>query len=293
MSASTPRKLTPEEIEQFAEAGYLLLPGLLDGEQHLDPIRQVMAQAVERQAEEWLAAGLITDPCENLRFEKRYAALRRQYPPTHSNSWRRMLASRPVYDIWRYPPLLGVMRQLLGDELYASNIWNGRPRVPQQTVQTIDWHQDAQYMQQYDGIEDYAVSVWIPLVPVDQRSGCIQLIPGSHKRGLRPPIRVPRNNLIGLADAETAGQETVTCAMAPGDVLLFTELLYHRALDNLSDYIRWSIDVRYFDANNQALQAKERQRYRGSGYYCFSKDDPGRVGDYQAWLDSYQYEGEF
>ncbi len=67
-----------------------------------------------------------------------YGALRRQFPATVSNSWRRMLVSREIYDVWQYPPLIGIIRQLLGDELYASSIRNGRPRGPDQPVQTID-----------------------------------------------------------------------------------------------------------------------------------------------------------
>ena len=97
-------------------------------------------------------------------FEKRYGELRRQFPATLSNSWRRMLVSREIYDVWQYAPLISIIGQLLGDELYASSIWNGRPRAPEQPVQTIDWHQDAHYMQQYDSICDHAISVWLPLM---------------------------------------------------------------------------------------------------------------------------------
>lgn len=108
------------------------------------------------------------------------------------------------------------MRQLFGDKLYASTIWNGRPRASQQRVQTVDWHQDAQYMQEYEPVKDRVVSAWIPLVPVDEHSGCLQVIPGSHTKGLRPEIRVERNNLLGLADDEFTGMEPVSCVMDPG-----------------------------------------------------------------------------
>jgi hypothetical protein len=81
--------------------------------------------------------------------------------------------------------------------------------------------------------------------------------------------------------------------MQPGDVLLFTELLYHRSLDNLSDYTGWSLDVRYFDATNALLQEKEQERYQGIGYYCYSASNPDRVDAYETWVATYDYDGEF
>ena len=112
-------------------------------------------------------------------------------------------------------------------------------------------------------------------LPPTFSKGCMQVIPGSHRNGLRPDIRVQRNNLLGLAESELAGLHPVSCIMKPGDVLLFSELIYHRSVDNVSDRTRWSLDVRYyFDAANTRLSAKETERYRGSGYYCYSGAAP-------------------
>ena len=178
-----------------------MVPGAL-GDSHLESLRALMERTVNRQAREWLDQGLIGDLCEHESFAARYGALRKQLPATFSNSWRRILVSPEIYAVWQYPTLIGLMRQLIGDELYASSIWNGRPRAPQQLVQTVDWHQDAHYMHEYDPDTDRAIGAWLPLLPVDEQSGCLQVIPGSHKNGLRPDIRVERNNLLGLAEGE-------------------------------------------------------------------------------------------
>ena len=76
-------------------------------------------------------------------------------------------------------------------------------------------------------------------------------------------------------------------------MLLFNELLHHRSVDNLSDYTRWSLDVRFFDATNEALTAKEKERYRGSGYCWHNKSNTTCVGSYDTWEASYDYDGEF
>lgn len=280
--------LTPAQVRFFEDEGYLLLRGALDPAS-LAPIRRVFEAAVDRQAREWFDKGLLQDRAEGLDFAHRYGALRDQIPPTFSNSWRRILVSRPLNEVWQHPVLLGIARSLVGDEVYASPTWNGRPRAPRQPKQTIDWHQDAHYMRDYAEGDGRVVSVWLPLVPVDERSGCLQVAPRSHLRGYRPRVPLTRNGLVGLADAELEGFTPLSCPMAPGDVLLFGELTYHRSLDNVSDYTRWSLDLRYFDAENATLRAKSPP----GGYYCFSAADPSRVEPYEAWEAHYTWEGEF
>ena len=114
-----------DELERYESDGYLVVRQVLS-DQHLDPIRRVMERTVERQADEWYEQGLIADRCRDEPFERRYGALRAQLPPTFSNSWRRILVSPEIHPVWQYPPLVGLMRRLIGDELYASVIWNGR-----------------------------------------------------------------------------------------------------------------------------------------------------------------------
>ena len=279
--------LTAEQHRQWEDQGYVLLRGLLPA-RSLEAVRQIFEETVDRQAKEWYAQGRITDMCEGLPFSQRYTALREQLPPTFSNSWRRIIVSKPIYDLWQKPEVIAVLRGLLGDELYAHGIWNGRPRPPKQTVMTIDWHQDAHYYADYKPEEGTLVTAWIPLVPVDEASGCLEVIPGSHKRGYVPPIRVLRNNLIGVPDDIVEGLPSVACPMQPGDVLLFDALTLHHSLDNAADYIRWSVDIRFCSAANSVLVAKG-----GQGYYCFSAADPSRVESYETWAAKYTHEGEF
>lgn len=280
--------LTPDQASFFEDQGYLLLHGVLD-QPTLDALRAIFEQAVDRQAREWFDKGAIKDPCPDASFDTRYGLLRDQLPATFSNSWRRILVSPTLFNLWQHPALVGIARSLLGDELWASRTWNGRPRAPRQPKQTIDWHQDAHYSPNYQPGEDTPqISVWMPLVPGDEQSGCLQVARASHKRGYRPMVKVERNGLVGLGPEDLTDIDPVSCVMQPGDVLLFNELTYHRSLDNTSDRVRWSLDIRYFDARNKAL----RDRSKG-GYYCFSASDPARVESYDAWASQYDYEGEF
>lgn len=280
--------LTPEQVAMFEDDGYLLLRDVLD-EATLGSLQAVFEHAVDRQAQEWIEKGMIKDACSNASFTTRYGLLRDQLPATFSNSWRRIIVSEATYRIWQHAVLVGVVRSLVGDELWASRTWNGRPRAPRQTKQTIDWHQDAHYSPNYDPSNDTPqISVWMPLVPVDELSGCLQVARGSHKHGYRPMVKVERNGLVGLGPEDLQDIEPHACVMQPGDVLLFNELTYHRSLENVSDRVRWSLDIRYYDARNTILRNKNK-----GGYYCFSAADPSRVESYEAWSAQFNYEGEF
>jgi hypothetical protein len=283
----TPTGLTAEQIQSFEDQGFLLLRGVLPPSA-LEPIKGVFEKTVDEQANQWFAEGKIHDKCENLSFETRYAGLREQLPHTFSNSWKRILVSRELYELWQQPELIALMRSLIGDEIYAHGTWNGRPRAPKQPVATIDWHQDAHYYPHFEMTDQPLISVWMPLVPVDETAGCLQVIPQSHKLGPLRAVRLPRNNLVGVADEDIDHLTPYSCIMEPGDVLLFQALTVHRALENNADYVRWSIDIRYCDASNEQAVSKA-----GRGYYCFSTSDPSRVQSFETWAAQYDYEGEF
>jgi len=279
-------ELTREDRDAFGRDGFLLLRNIVP-KATIDEIRGVFGGVVDRQANEWLEEGRIPERYETEPFETRYARMRDHVPATFSNSWKRIIVSEPVYRLWQLPELLALMRPLLGDELYAHATFNGRPRVPGQLVQTIDWHQDAHYYPEWSTYEWNILSCWMPLVPVDGETGCLQVLPGYHTGGIRPRVKLPRNNLVGLADSELEGFEPFTCVMNPGDVLIFGPLIAHRATDNNGPNVRWSIDIRFAPYSESIAEHSKR------GYVCHSAANPERVESFESWAAKYDYEGEF
>lgn len=267
-------------IEDYERDGFVVLRGLLPDEA-LAPVRDVFAAAVDRLAKDWVAEGFIPDACESEPFERRYAAIRAQHPARSPVSWRRILVSRPVYNLWQRPEILAPIRTLVGDEVFAHGIWNGRPREPHQPIQTINWHQDAHYYKDWDASDGRLVTCWIPLVPVDERNGCLQVIRGSHTRGMAKPIR-EKTGLFTVDEDATAG-DAVSLPMDPGDVLLFSDVTMHRSLHNESDGVRWSIDIRF------GQPAPEIMRKTKLGYRCFSASDPSQVESFETWEAKYDY----
>lgn len=274
--------LTDEEKARFEKDGYVILRDVVPA-QRLEAVRQVFVDTVDKLAKQWRDEGFVTNTADDEPFERRFAVLREQLPPRFPTSWRRVLVSPAVYGLWQEPALLGRIRDLIGDEVFAHGVWNGRPREPGNVdVQRIGWHQDAHYYRDWNDDDGDLVTMWMPLVPVDVESGCLQILPGSHTRGWIPPVR-SANNLHTVADEDLAGGTPVTAVMDPGDALLFTDKTLHRALDNNSDRVRWSIDIRFGQATPEVMSKTPR------GYICHSAADPSRVESYETWEARYDY----
>jgi hypothetical protein len=197
-------------------------------------------------------------------------------------SWRRVLVCREVYELWRHPSLLDVVRGRVGDEVWAHDVWNGRPREPHADIQKIGWHQDAHYYPEWDAADGPLLTCWIPLVPVDARAGCLRVMPGSHRRGLLPR-EYDTYGLRNIPDAELDGLHGVDIETEPGDAVFFTDLTVHQALPNRADHVRWTVDIRFAAATPELI------RKSPAGYMCASAV-PANVEPYETWEQRYDPE---
>ena len=82
----------------------------------------------------------------------------------------------------RVPRTLGIARQLLDDELYIYNSKINCKRAI--TGSPMLWHQDYGYWKLDRMPEPNAATFMIALGDVDEMSGALYVIPGSHKLGL-------------------------------------------------------------------------------------------------------------
>jgi hypothetical protein len=273
--------LTTEQLADYDRDGAVLLRGTVPLTV-IAELRGLFEATVDKLATQWHSEGFVSDPCADHPFETRFAALREQLPARFPTSWRKILLSPTVYKLWQLPELLGPIRSLLGDEVYAHGVWNGRPREPNNPIQKVLWHQDAHYYSKWDASDGQLVSVWIPLIPVDEDSACLEVALGSHRKGKFERLR-GANRLFTVADQDLEGYEKKAFRMEPGDALLFSDTTLHQSLDNISDHVRWSIDIRFGQASPEVIAKTPR------GYYC-SSADPSRVESYETWVERYDYD---
>jgi Phytanoyl-CoA dioxygenase (PhyH) len=162
-----------------------------------------------------------------------------------------------VYGLITAPRVWAVMRQLMSTRL--PGIYPGGTGVrmdhPGEDTYLSPWHQEYPY----NLTSDNAVTLWLPLVDVDEHNGCLLLAPGTQRLGALP-VRVrdalnDRRNAnetleIDGLDALLGRHPAVSVPTAAGDALVFHTFLLHRSQPNHSAATRWTLQARYFDFLN-------------------------------------------
>jgi ectoine hydroxylase-related dioxygenase (phytanoyl-CoA dioxygenase family) len=122
-------------------------------------------------------------------------------------------------------------------------------------------HQDWRSMQ---GSLDSVVA-WIALVDVDAELGALEVVPGSHRRGL-----IADRFVDGFGQTDVFDDSDFTAVETrKGDALLFSSFLVHRSGTNRTDAIRWSAQFRY---NNLAEETFVERGYPHSFIYKASEE---------------------
>ena len=269
-------KLARDRIEEYERDGFLFVRGLLQ-DRDLEPLRRVITAQVDREARQKQDAGAIDDLHENAPFERRlyevYKGIKR-----NSGNWNQEVFSRELYDFGTNPAILDLVESILGPEIQFNGDYWVRSKLPHESLTTYPWHQDSGYYG--DATEKHHIlSLWIPLVDVNEVNGCMQMMPGSHRWGLLPAMDDGDGHLQPREEIEKRGQ-CVAATMEVGDVLAFHNLTFHRSTMNRSDSIRWSIDLRY-----SAIGVPLDWLFRDciNGFVARSRSNPGQVDSWEDW----------
>ena len=230
--------------EKFAEDGYLVVEAALNTED-LAPLIAVISDVVDRRAHELFNAGTISDVYENMPFERRWSAILQECGRENEVfGWHTLVFSEALFDLITHPKVLDVVEMLIGSEIQFNGDFWVRPKLPNEKLTTLPWHQDSAYMP--DTENDIHLTVWLPLVDVQTENGALQFLPGSHTAGLQTYHRVEGEAFAVPVLPPTSSHTNIdTLEMKKGDLLIFNNLVFHRSLLNRSDTIRWSVDFRY------------------------------------------------
>ena len=268
--------LDQQQTRTYNEQGYLLIPGLLS-EEDLAPVQRVIANTVDQIARNLHAEGKIENLYEDEPFSRRLVEVHSGVE-RESMSWNREVLSEAVYDLCVHPAVLDIAESLLGStEVTMNGDYWVRPKLPEEQLTTLPWHQDSDY---YGAQTEplHLLSIWMPLVDVDETNGCMQFIPGSHKWGLLPTVR-QGHHLVPSEDVEARGR-VETLPMAAGDAVAFRNLTFHRSLMNNSDGVRWSIDLRYSVTGTPLDWLAEIGLH---GFVARSREQPESVDSWETW----------
>ena len=251
---------------RFAEDGYVVLRGLLDPKRDLTPLRAEYESLLDEVAAQLKCDGVVSSTYADLPFGERFCALVGEMGSALMNHLdiclpqKGVTADTPVhcgpgaFGLLTNPRLLDAVEAIVGPEIYANPTQHVRIKPPEDClphegtivpeIYQAPWHQDlGTVMPEAD--ESRILTVWIPVTKATVENGCLLVAPGSHKRGLATHCHDPRASYSRQAIPEGRVGDRIPLEMEPGDVLFLTKLTMHASLPNLSEEIRWSVDLRY------------------------------------------------
>jgi len=243
-------QLTEAQRKQFDDEGYLIFPDLFTANE----------VAILKRETERLAA-LETDHVFRAGDIATVYRCHENDGPT---------ASGPYHATARLPRSLGIAEQLLGQGLY---VYNSKINLKKAiTGSPMLWHQDYGYWKLDRMPKAQAATFMIALNDVDEISGGLYVIPGSHRRGAlrHKPVMVGPHKQIAV-ERETEIElmndlpPPVPLTGRAGMGAIFHCSIIHGSGQNLSPRDRWQVYIAYNPVHNAPPQlAHDRPEYMKS-----------------------------
>ena len=252
------------------------------GDSDLDPVIDEYCAYIDDRVRSLFAEGKITDLHEDEPFERRLACVCGQNNEIHDDLDIMKLRGRASFDFLRNEHLLDAVEGIVGPEITCSPIQHTRAKLPQglspggREPHVVPWHQDAGVT--WEEADPYFIlTVWIPLVDATVENGCLEIIPGVHGAGL---LRHEGKGGTHIAPEEMPPGEPMPLPVRKGDIIMMQKEIPHRSLPNLTDEVRWSIDLRYQKTGTPT------GRPFHPDFIVRSRSNPGSVlQDYETWRD--------
>ena len=202
-------------------------------------------------------------------------------PSKHRYRARTHLLCRWTHELVSHPAILDAVEDVIGPDIlvFTMSWFIKEPGAPH----VAGWHQDATHF----GLDpnDLHVSAWLALSDASLDSGCMQFMPGSHRRG-----QITHTYGMGASvnDAEqwidkpgdVAG--AVDCCLAPGQFSLHNTLTVHQSGPNRSRDRRIGISISYVPTSVRHLGSQRHPAHlvRGVDRYGHFDLEPAPAGDF-------------
>ena len=239
-------KLTPEERTAWEENGYFIRYNVFTKEEN-----DYLAQVADD-----IAIGKRPFPAKNVHpnalvrdGEVEASGPNAMHAIHHINHYSPEFLERT-----RDPRLTDPVVDLIGPNILGLNnlyIWK-----PPKIGLGFPWHQDKWYFN-HQYITTKTVGTWTAIDAADVENGCLYVIPGSHKTGVREHVELDgsQQNEFKLA-LGARDEDGVTVEVPPGTVVFFNNELLHKSTQNHSDRFRRCNVAHYISANAERVQNK-------------------------------------
>ena len=242
--------LSDRQVAQYFDDGFLIVEDLFTARDLL-PVMDEIAEAVDDLVERLHAAGRIVERHAEKDLFTRLAAVEKDHPDACVILFKEALMGMRLAELWASKKLLDIVACFIGPDVDGHPIWTLRPKTPVTQLMSVPWHQDDAYFTP-GSEETFKVGAWIPFLDVDTHNGCMQVVRGGHKtrphtlpHHLDSEARDPRSWYVYIDQSDLPPGEVVTCEMEFGSALFINDFTPHRSLENTSDQVRWTVDLRW------------------------------------------------
>jgi hypothetical protein len=166
----------------------------------------------------------------------------------------------PIFAAWIENPLFErIAHAIVGPEiaLYRAIVMAKAPAGPLGVGGTeLPWHQDAGALWGLD--RDPQLQIWTALDDATEASGCLRVVPGSHREGLATPLggMIPAER----AEVARAAERAVSIPVEAGDVVLLHNLVWHGSGVNRTTNPRRGMSVCFLDAATRCVRKRRAPR---------------------------------
>ncbi len=259
--------LTVGQLDRFREDGYLIVEDVLT-EEDLAALEAEYKKIVDRVSADLAFQGKLP-PLTGTTFSECYIEAMQQLDDMY-DLYQHLDISLPlledldrshtmntgpeVFRLLTNPRLLDIVESVIGPEIYSNPVQHTRIKPPVRhlpdaaldaNIAATLWHQDSAVIDtEADGTD--MLTIWLAVTDATLENGCLIVERGSHREEmtLHCPGKVfPAE--IYIPESIIDDGRVIPTEVPAGGVILLHKLTEHGSLDNHSDDIRWSFDLRY------------------------------------------------
>jgi ectoine hydroxylase-related dioxygenase (phytanoyl-CoA dioxygenase family) len=230
-------KLTPQQIEQFGQKGYLKIAHRLITDDYLTLLRErydaLFAKKRGTSGEGLRNLAVIGDSEQDETADRSEEMLQIMEMWRYDEVYRQLLYHEPLLDIAE--SLIGPNIQLFHDQaLYKPARYGGE----------VPWHQDNGY---WRCTPSNLVSIWMALDDADEENGCMNVIPGSHLESAPDHDRAvsEKGELPALLQANVDENRAAPVPLKAGYAMVHHCLMLHQTNPNRSQRRRRAMVIHY------------------------------------------------
>jgi ectoine hydroxylase-related dioxygenase (phytanoyl-CoA dioxygenase family) len=172
-----------------------------------------------------------------------------------------------AYDLAIHPGLLDIVELCIGPDVLLHNVTYIIKEPHSESH--VSWHQDLTY---WGFDSDDQVSVWLALSPATRQSGCMKMIPASHRQGkVEHQLIDDESNVLlsGQTIREVDESLAVICELEPGQASFHHGWTQHASTPNISDDRRIGLNIQFLaprvkqekQVNDSAILVRGEDRY--------------------------------